>query len=80
MSYRMDTPIAHEHRGHTVFLKFEWERPNDEAPISARVVQAGNIRGYGEVVAELQGPWTSYRAALEDVMSAADRWINSQLP
>lgn len=78
MSYRMDTPIAHEHRGYMVFIKFEWMRPNDEVPILARVVQAGSIAGLGDVAAELNGPWESYEAALADAISAAERWINSQ--
>ncbi|MEN5258680.1 hypothetical protein [Pseudomonas protegens] len=80
MSHRMDTSIAHGHRGYTVFLKFEWDRPNDEVPISARIVQEGNIAGLGDLVAELHGPWESYQAALEEAISAAERWINSQLP
>ncbi|BAO62866.1 hypothetical protein PPC_3519 [Pseudomonas protegens Cab57] len=80
MPHSMDTPIAYEHRGYTVFIKFEWERPNDEAPAAARVIQVGDVAGLGDVAAELQGPWESYQAALEEAIAAAERWINSQLP
>lgn len=80
MSHSTDIPITYKHRGYAVFIKFEWERPNDEAPIAARVVQAGDIAGLGEVAAELRGPWDTYQTALEDAIAAAERWINSQLP
>ncbi|QBQ11120.1 hypothetical protein DCC84_15905 [Pseudomonas sp. SXM-1] len=80
MSHNLDVPIAHEYRGHTVFLKFVWERPNDPVPASATIIEPVDIHGMGEVAAELSGPWADYPAALDEAMSAAERWVDSQLP
>ena len=80
MSHNLDAPIAHAYRGHTLFLKFEWKRPNDGAPIAARIVEVGTIDGLGQVAAELSGPWADYPAALGEAMAAAERWVDSQLP
>jgi len=78
--HNLDVPIAHEYRGHTVFLKFIWKRPNDLAPESAKIIEPVQIHGMGEVAAELSGPWTDYPSALDEAMSAAERWVDSQLP
>lgn len=80
MSHNLDVPIVHEYRGHTVFLKFVWKRPNDLVPASATIIEPVDVRGMGEVAAELAGPWADYTAALDDAMSAAERWVDSQLP
>ena len=80
MSHNLEVPIPHEYRGHTVFLKFVWERPNDLMPVSATIIEPANIHGMGEVAATLSGPWTDFPAALDDAMSAAERWVDSQLP
>ncbi len=79
VSLNLDVPIAHEYRGHTVFLKFVWKRPNDPVPASATIIEPVDIHGMGEVAAELAGPWTDYPAALDEAMSAAERWVDSQL-
>ena len=79
MSHLMDAPIALEHRGHQVFLKLEWQRPNDEVPIAVRIVQPSEITGLGEVAAELSGPWSDYQAAIDEAKAAAERWISSQM-
>nr|WP_218174264.1 hypothetical protein [Pseudomonas tolaasii] len=63
-----------------MFLKFAWNRPNDDAPAAAKVIEPAPIDGMGEVAAELEGPWPDYAAALDDAMVAAERWIDSQLP
>ncbi|WP_232965959.1 hypothetical protein [Pseudomonas palleroniana] len=63
-----------------MYLKFDWRRPNDSAPVAAKIVEPAPIDGLGEVAAELNGPWPDYPAALDDAMAAAERWINSQLP
>ena len=80
MSHQIDVPIAHAYRGHTMFLKFEWRRPNDDAPVAATIIEPAPIDGLGEVAAELMGPWPDYPAALSEAMAAAERWVDSQLP
>ena len=80
MSHNFDAPIAHAYRGHVIFLKFDWRRPNDQSPVAAKIIEAAPINGLGEVAAELEGPWPDYPAALDDAMAAAERWIDSQLP
>ncbi|CRM94494.1 hypothetical protein [Pseudomonas sp. 22 E 5] len=80
MSHQIDVPIAHAYRGHTMFLKFDWRRPNDDAPVAAKIIEPAPIDGLGEVAAELEGPWPDYPAALDEAMAAAERWIDSQLP
>ncbi len=79
MSHNFDAPIAHAYRGHVIFLKFDWRRPNDQSPVAAKIIEAAPINGLGEVAAELEGPWPDYPAALDDAMAAAERWIDSQL-
>ncbi len=80
MSHNLDAPIAHAYRGHVMFLKFDWRRPNDDAPVAARIIEPAPINGLGEVAAELKGPWPDYPSALDEAMAAAERWIDSQLP
>ena len=80
MSHNFDAPIAHAHRGHVMFLKFDWRRPNDQSPVAAKIIERAPINGLGEVAAKLEGPWPDYPAALDDAMAAAERWIDSQLP
>jgi len=80
VSHNLDTPIAHAYRGHVMFLKFDWRRPNDAAPVAAKIIEPAPIDGLGEVAAELEGPWPDYPAALDEAMAAAERWIDSQLP
>ncbi|WP_177333543.1 hypothetical protein [Pseudomonas sp. NBRC 111138] len=79
VSHNFDAPIAHAYRGHVIFLKFDWRRPNDQSPVAAKIIEAAPINGLGEVAAELEGPWPDYPAALDDAMAAAERWIDSQL-
>ena len=79
MSHNLDIPITHVYRGQTIFLKFEWARPNNLAPESAKVIQAGSINGMGEIAADLVGPWADYHSAVEEAIAAAERWIDSQL-
>lgn len=80
MPHQLDAPIAHAYRGQTMFLKFVWRRPNDKAPVAAKIIEPAPIHGLGEVAAELMGPWPDYPAALSEAMAAAERWIDSQLP
>lgn len=80
MSHNLDVPIAHEYRGHTVFLKFVWKRPNERVPASATIIEPVDIHGMGEVAAVLPVPWSDYPAALGEAMSVAERWADSQLP
>ncbi|MCP9732621.1 MULTISPECIES: hypothetical protein [Pseudomonas] len=80
VSHNFDAPIAHAYRGHVIFLKFDWRRPNDQSPVAAKIIEPAPINGLGEVAAELEGPWPDYPAALDDAMAAAERWIDSQLP
>ncbi|QYM70607.1 hypothetical protein QDY63_10755 [Pseudomonas brenneri] len=80
MPHQLDIPIAHAYRGHTMFLKFVWRRPNDDAPIAAKIIEPAQIDGLGEVAAELTGPWPDYPAAIDEATAAAERWIDSQLP
>mgnify|MGYP000651408859 FL=1 len=80
MSHNLDAPIAHSYRGHVMFLKFDWRRPNDDVPVAAKIIEPAPINGLGEVAAELKGPWPDYPAALSEAMAAAERWVDSQLP
>jgi hypothetical protein len=80
VSHNLDVPIAHSYRGHTMFLKFNWLRPNDDAPTSAKIIEPALIDGMGEVAAELSGPWADYPSALDEAMAAAERWVDSQEP
>ncbi|ARB31658.1 hypothetical protein F7R12_27410 [Pseudomonas tolaasii] len=80
MSHHLEAPIAHEYRGHILFLKFEWRRPNDKSPRSVTVIEPASINGLGEVAADLHGPWDDYQSAISEAMSAAERWVDSQLP
>ncbi|MBM1184157.1 hypothetical protein HBO97_22305 [Pseudomonas lundensis] len=80
MSHNLDAPIAHSYRGHVMFLKFDWRRPNDDVPVAAKIIEPAPINGLGEVAAELKGPWPDYPSALDEAMAAAERWIDSQLP
>ena len=80
MSHNLDAPIAHAYRGHVMFLKFDWRRPNDDVPVAATIIEPAPINGLGEVAAELKGPWPDYPSALNEAMAAAERWIDSQLP
>ena len=79
MSHLLDLPIAHHYRGMDVFVKFVWQKPNDEAPTAAHLVAEGQVEGFGVVAVELVGPWDDYPCALADAMSAAEQWIDSQL-
>ncbi|WP_241561597.1 hypothetical protein [Pseudomonas veronii] len=63
-----------------MFLKFDWLRPNDDVPVSAKIIEPAPIDGLGEVAAELTGPWSDYPAALNEAMVAAERWVDSQFP
>jgi hypothetical protein len=74
----LNLPVTYEYSGRKVFLKFEWLKPNDDAPARALVIQPGPIVGIGEVAAELTGPWVNYPEALAETKAAAQRWIKSQ--
>nr|WP_186357375.1 hypothetical protein [Pseudomonas veronii] len=63
-----------------MFLKFDWLRPNDDVPVSAKIIEPAPIDGLGEVAAELTGPWSDYPSALNEAMVAAERWVDSQFP
>ena len=80
MSHSLDRPITHEYRGHQLFVKFDWGRPNDETPVAAHVVESSEIPGFANTVADLSGPWPDYQAALAEAVATAERWIDSQLP
>ncbi|MFQ6345979.1 hypothetical protein ACQRBV_22885 [Pseudomonas sp. R11F] len=77
MSHSLDTPIAHEYRGHRLFLKFDWNRPNDETPVAAHVIESSDIPGYANTVADLSGPWRDYQNALAEAIATAERWVDS---
>ncbi len=79
MSHQMDSPITYAYRGHKMYLKFCWVRPNDQSPASAKIIEPAAVDGLGEVAAELSGPWPDYPAALDEAMAAAERWVDSQL-
>ncbi|WP_350647175.1 hypothetical protein [Pseudomonas sp. HY13-MNA-CIBAN-0226] len=79
MPHNMETPIVHQFRNVTVYLKFDWDKPNDDSPVAAHVVEDGEIHGYGITVAELAGPWPDYHSALAETISVAEQWIDTQL-
>lgn len=79
MSHTMEAPIVHRFRDVTVYLKFQWGKPNDESPRAALVVEDREISGYGHAVAELTGPWADYQSALEATILVADQWIDNHL-
>lgn len=80
MPHTLETPIVHQFRNITPYLKFDWAKTNDESPIAAHVIEDGEIHGYGTTVAELTGPWPDYHSALTETISVAERWISNQLP
>lgn len=80
MPHSHNKPITHDYRGHRLFVKFDWNRPNDETPVAAHVVESSEIPGFANTVADLPGPWPDYQAALAEAVAAAERWIDSQLP
>lgn len=45
VSHNFDAPIAHAYRGHVMFLKFDWRRPNDDAPVAAKIIEPAPIDG-----------------------------------
>lgn len=79
MSHSLDMPITHEYRGHHVVVKFEWVKPNDDAPVAAHVLAYCDVPGLASTVAELDGPWESYHDALAEAMSVGELWIDSQM-
>ena len=80
MSHNLDTPLVHEYRGHQLFVKFGWDKPNDESPMTAHILENSAVDGLANTVADLSGPWADYHSALAEAMAAAERWIDSQLP
>lgn len=80
MSHSLDRPIAHEYRGHEVIIKFDWDKPNDDAPVAAHVIEASEVSGFANTVADLSGPWKDYQSALAEALATAERWVDSQLP
>ncbi|CAI8791806.1 HicB family protein [Pseudomonas jessenii] len=80
MSHNLDAPIVHEYRGHLLFIKFDWAKPNDDSPFAAHILQSSEVAGLANTVADLPGPWTDYQTALAEGMAAAERWVDSQLP
>lgn len=80
MSHTIDLPVAYHYRGKEVFLKFDWDKPNDESPVAAHVLEEGSVVGLASTVADLTGPWNDYQSALTEAKVAAERWIDSQMP
>jgi hypothetical protein len=80
MPYSQGAPIAHEYRGCQLFLKFDWQKPNDKIPFAVHVLENSEVPGLANTVADLPGPWTDYQSALAEAIAAAERWIDSQLP
>ena len=80
MSHTMDRPIAHQYRGHELFIKFDWNKPNDEVPVAVHVVEASEVPSFANTVADLSGPWEDYQSALAEALATAERWVDSQLP
>jgi hypothetical protein len=78
--HNLDRPVTHKYRGHQLFLKFDWEKPNDAAPSAAHVLEKSEVPGLANTVADIIGPWPDYRSALAEAISAGERWIDSQSP
>jgi hypothetical protein len=76
----MDLPIVHHYRGKDVFVKFDWQKPNDEVPSAVHLITEGQVDGLGIGAIDLIGPWDDYPSALADAMAMAEQWINNQLP
>ncbi len=79
MSHNLDLPIVREYHGHELFLKFDWEKPNDLAPIAARVLVNCDVPGLASTVGELHGPWANYLDAVAEAIAVGERWVDSQL-
>jgi hypothetical protein len=56
MSHGWDAPITLEYRGHKLVVKFDWEKPNNDSPVAAQVIEEGRIPGLAHSVADL--PWS----------------------
>lgn len=80
MSHNLDSPIAHEYRGHQLFVKFDWAKPNDDTPIAAFILQDSQVQGLADTIGVLTGPWPDYYYALAEAISVGERFIDSQLP
>ncbi|WP_434606265.1 hypothetical protein J3P80_10705 [Pseudomonas sp. D2-30] len=80
MSHNLDLPVAHTYRGHQLFLKFDWKRPNDAAPTAAHILVNCDVPGLASTVGELKGPWSSYLDALTEAIGVGEQWVDSQLP
>lgn len=79
MPHDLDAPLVHEYQGRKLLVKFEWEHPNDDIPMLARVVTEGEVRGMGELVVELKGPWRDYHHAMTEATRAAELWVDGEL-
>ena len=80
MSHSLDRPIAHEYRGRELFIKFDWDKPNDEAPLGVHIIETNEDPGFANTVDDLSGPWEDYQSALAEALATAERWVDSQLP
>ncbi|WP_233098945.1 hypothetical protein [Pseudomonas veronii] len=58
-----------------MFLKFDWRRPNDDAPLSAKIIEPAPIDGLGEVAAELAKSLPNWRGrGLTTQLRSTTRW------
>ena len=68
----MDVPLAHHYRGKDVFVKFDWQKPNDEAPTAAHVIAQCEVEVLGKVAVDLDGSWDDFQQAIADAVKAAE--------
>ena len=80
MSHNLEAPVVHKYRGYQLFVKFDWDKPNDESPVAAHILEHGAVDGLANTVADLAGPWIDYHSALAEAMATAERWVDSQFP
>lgn len=79
MPHGLDLPVTRTYRGHQLYIKFEWAKPNDEAPVAAHILVNCDVPGLASTVGELQGPWSNYLDALIEAIAVGERWVDSQL-
>lgn len=73
------TSLIHMYRGYVVRMVFYWVKPSDIAPASVHIVEDGEIKSFGNYAVQLAGPLPDFLSALVETVTAADRYIDSQL-
>ena len=79
MSLLKKISLIHLYRGYVVHMVFYWAKTSDIAPSHAHIVEDGEIKSSDNYVVRLPGPWPDFLSALVETVTAADRYVDSQL-